>query len=126
MFTSGQTAAVCAPRHGCPSRRPVTISDQAQENREYVRWTRLRRDAAASPRTSRAKTVLTERYVGLLRLPRCRCGTAFTASGSPFSPSQTTISTSRVPRFLISESARICPRPVLPGYRQAVYGSYCS
>src|SRR6266568_227454 len=31
---------------------------------------------------------------------------AFTASGRPFSPSQTTISTSRVPRFLISEQTR--------------------
>ena len=33
--------------------------------------------------------------------------TASTASGSPFSPWQTTISTSRVPRFLISEQTRI-------------------
>ncbi len=33
--------------------------------------------------------------------------TVLTASGSPFSPSQTTISMSRVPRFLISEQTRI-------------------
>ena len=46
--------------------------------------------------------------------------TAFTASGSPFSPSQTTISTSRVLRLLISEQTRIqyfttLPVAVLPG-----------
>ena len=40
--------------------------------------------------------------------------TALTASGSPFSPSQTTISTSLVPRFLISGQTRsqyLAPSP---------------
>jgi hypothetical protein len=32
--------------------------------------------------------------------------TAFTASGRPFSPSQTSMHTSRVPRFLISVRTR--------------------
>ena len=48
--------------------------------------------------------------------------TAFTASGRPFSPSQTTISTSRVPRFLTSEQTRIqyfapSPSPCSPAHR---------
>jgi hypothetical protein len=48
--------------------------------------------------------------------------TEFTASGSPFSPSQTTIRTSRVPRFLISEQTRSqylapSPSPCSPAHR---------
>ena len=46
--------------------------------------------------------------------------TAFTASGRPLSPSQTTMHTSLVPRFLISDRTRIqyfapFPVAVLPG-----------
>ena len=48
--------------------------------------------------------------------------TAFTASGRPFSPSQTSMHTSRVPRFLISASTRSqnlapSPSPCSPAHR---------
>ena len=46
--------------------------------------------------------------------------TALTASGSPFSPSQTTITTSLVPRFLISVQTRsqyLAPPHTGPGRR---------